>query len=49
MIYKQFTIPMTDQKRRATIALLAFADGFTKDELQKLTDKKLIDIYQAGN
>lgn len=45
--YKQFTLPMADQKRRATIALLAFADGFTEAELQKLTDKQLIDIYHG--
>ena len=49
MTYKQFTLPMTDRKRQATIELLAFADGLKKEDLNKLTDKQLIDIYQAGN
>ena len=45
--YKQFALPMSDRKRAATISLLCFSEGYTKEELSKLTDKQLVDIYQG--
>ena len=41
-------MPLTDQKRRAVIALLAFADGADKSELQELTDIELVDLYNGN-
>ena len=49
MTYKQFTVPMTPQKRRGVIVLLAFADGLLEKDLVEMSDTQLIDIYQAGN
>ena len=47
--YKQFTLPMTAQKRRGVIVLLAFADKLQEKDLVEMTDKQLADLYWKGN
>ena len=49
MTYKQFTLPMTAQKRRGVIVLLAFADKLQEKDLVEMTDKQLADLYWKGN
>ena len=47
MTYRQFQLPLADRKRQAVIALLNFADGLKKEDLNKMTDKQLVDLYQG--